>query len=53
MPQRWECLWQDGLSHLGSRLWRENLIFETTGSSVLDLQVSEVTLSEQLPSAHT
>lgn len=53
MSQQWECLWRDELSHLGSTLWRENLIFESAGSSVLDLQVSEVTLREQLPSAHT
>lgn len=43
VSQQWECLWRDELSHLGSTLWRENLIFETAGSSVLDPQVSEVT----------
>jgi len=43
------CLLPDGLAlppHLGSMLSWENLIFQTTGSSVLDLQVSEVIFSE-------
>lgn len=47
MSQQWEWLWRDGLSHLGSTLSRENLIFEAAGGNVWDLQAPEVTHSHE------